>query len=423
MSLQRTAGNQATTAYLQRHEIGSQPTVDAGTADMAATEPPAGKGPAKPKSKGQPAMSLASATTALNKAYGTVHTMTPPTLILTDKKGILAAYDAECIALGCTTIDKKTKASRPWKKGDADPGIEGFQSLQFPGRIYVNKITVLPTATAHELLHWNTAAGFRAAVGEAINEGATEFLAIKAVAAAGLPTVGPSKAVAYPGQVTAVKSLMQVVGEAAVTNAYFNGAQVLIDAYEALMPGAFAALKGTGGLSTGSMMALLVPRTVPQKVALISTRINISSTPADLAAVEAIAASDPAESAAVRAGAAPHLAEVIDAILGSATVDAAALDLTRRMSASSASDVAVTRRTCAPHLEELCTRRLRGWITDAGIDLVLALFGLPYADQPGLRIALAPMMPSVHSGAQRARLCAGLGLPPPSKMAVLGGFF
>jgi hypothetical protein len=117
-----------------------------------------------------------------------------------------------------------------WVSGDAQrrsPGLDGFA---WGGVVYVNGQTTLVTATAHEMLHNNTAAGFRAAVGEAINEGCTEYLAKLALRAAGVPTAAGTTA--YPTQVSIVEALVAFVGESVVKRAYFGGVEPLIQAYE-----------------------------------------------------------------------------------------------------------------------------------------------------------------------------------------------
>jgi hypothetical protein len=116
--------------------------------------------------------------------------------------------------------------------------LDGFADK---GTVYVNQTTTLATATAHEMLHNNTAAGFRAAVGETINEGSTEYLALKALKDSSIPL---STGVAYPNEVAFVTKLIGLVTEATLISAYFGGANTLIDAFDKKQgTGKFASMK------------------------------------------------------------------------------------------------------------------------------------------------------------------------------------
>ena len=173
------------------------------------------------------AMSLAGAQSILTGAFGDVHAIVPGSIqILPGRAGLWAKYDEVCIAGHITNPDTGVA----WAAGDAQvasPGLEGFA---WEGIVYVNADTPLVTATAHEMLHNNTAAGFRAAVGEAVNEGCTEYLAKKALTAAGVAT--PVGATAYPTQVDIVTRLISFTNEASLIASYFNGPEGLRLAYE-----------------------------------------------------------------------------------------------------------------------------------------------------------------------------------------------
>ena len=104
---------------------------------------------------------------------------------------------------------------------------EGFQ---WKGVVYVNGKTTLVTATVHEMLHLNTAADFRAKVGETFNEGTTEYLARKALKASGVTVPATT---AYPDQIKLTELLIALVGEDILTKAYFEGVDSLVKAYEA----------------------------------------------------------------------------------------------------------------------------------------------------------------------------------------------
>lgn len=315
----------------------------------------------RPRALRNEAMALATAEAALSRSYGRIRRIVTVPVTILDHAGILRAYDDDCIARGVLFTDPRTGATRPWRRGDADPGIEGF-ALTDRSRIYVQSDTTLPTATAHELLHANTAADFRGAVGEAINEGTTEHLAIKALTAAGLPTMGPTGAQAYSGQVTAVQQLISVLGEDTLISAYFGGAASLVSAYEALMPHTFAALRGSGTLDTAHMAALLVPRTTAQKIALVRERLALERPDAaDMAAIRAICSSDAAQIPEIRSAVAPRIVSLANSLLD-------------------------------------------GWVSDADLDCIDRLDRLPITDRGALAAALEPRAISLTSLGQRMRL-------------------
>jgi hypothetical protein len=202
------------------------------------------------------AMSLAGAQAILQGVYGDVHTIVAGSIqILNGRAALWAKYDEVCIAAHLTNPTTR----QPWAAGDSqrrDPGLEGFA---WGGVVYVNAETPLVTATAHEMLHNNTAAGFRAAVGEAINEGCTEFLAKRALYDAGVNT--PAEATAYPTQVDIVNRLVSFVGVDKVISAYFGGANTFISAYETArnLTGSWGALKtAADSLNVATVASLLV---------------------------------------------------------------------------------------------------------------------------------------------------------------------
>lgn len=188
-------------------------------------------------------MSLSRAQEVLTQSFGTVHTIVPGNIqILDGRAALYAAYDR--INLGRNNT--YASPARPWQNGDAQqyiPGLEGFADTS-SGTVYINKNSVLPTVTTHEMLHMNTAPDFRAAVGETINEGTTEHLAKKAMTAAGVSTVGFEGAEAYPRQQEFTRKLIDVVGESVLIQAYFNGSATLIRTYEMFYgPGMWSMLK------------------------------------------------------------------------------------------------------------------------------------------------------------------------------------
>src|SRR6185437_3802965 len=136
------------------------------------------------------AMSLATAQKVLTGAYGGVKTIVPGSIvILADQPACAAKYDEVCIAGHIKRPDGSDWKAGDCAKDDAAAGVLN-QGFAWGGVVYVNGKTTLVTATAHEILHNNTAAGYRTAMGETFNEGSTEYLARKAVAAAGVTVPG-----------------------------------------------------------------------------------------------------------------------------------------------------------------------------------------------------------------------------------------
>jgi hypothetical protein len=176
------------------------------------------------------AMSLAAAESILQGQFGGLKKIVPGAIvILADQPACAAKYDEVCIADHLTNPD----TGQPWATGDkakmdAKQGVL-VQGFAWKGVVYVNGKTDLVTATAHEILHNNTAADFRGKVGETFNEGVTEYLARKALKASGVKV--PS-VTAYPTQVKLTKLLIAFVGEDTVQKAYFGGADSLIKAFE-----------------------------------------------------------------------------------------------------------------------------------------------------------------------------------------------
>jgi hypothetical protein len=187
------------------------------------------------------AMSLAGAESILQGQYGGLKKIVPGTIvILADQPACAAKYDEVCIADHLTNPD----TGQPWApgdcaKGDAKQGVL-TQGFAWKGVVYVNGKTDLVTATAHEILHNNTAGDFRGKVGETFNEGVTEYLARKALKASGVKV--PS-VTAYPTQVKLTKLLIAFVGEDTVQKAYFGGADSLIKAFEDKSATTWATLK------------------------------------------------------------------------------------------------------------------------------------------------------------------------------------
>lgn len=271
-AVQRLAGNRATahaiasrprTNRIQRHSEGTElPNKDQQVQeidDKARATPSSAtrtkkeekdqKGEAKKEGKAfqkkqkltPGAMSLAAAQSILQGQFGGTKDIVPGTIvILADQPACAAKYDEIQIARGVLRPDGSAWAMGDCAKDDAAEGVltQGFAEA---GIVYVNGETTLVTTTAHEILHNNVGAGFRAAVGETFNEGVTELLARRALKASGVKV--PS-VTAYPDQVKFTEKLEKLVGEKVLTDAYFNGAPGLITKFEELKGvGTFATLK------------------------------------------------------------------------------------------------------------------------------------------------------------------------------------
>ena len=177
------------------------------------------------------AMSLASAQKILQGAFGGLKDIVPGSIqILADQPACAAKYDEVCIAGGVKRPDGSAWKAGDCAKDDAAAGVL-TQGFAWGGVVYVNGKTTLVTATAHEILHNNTAGGFRAKVGETLNEGCTELLARRALSVAGITV--PS-ITAYPEQVKFTVRLQGVVGQQTIVDAYFGGADKLVKKFEEL---------------------------------------------------------------------------------------------------------------------------------------------------------------------------------------------
>ena len=276
-SLQRALGNRATARVIgrriQRHPEGealplvgeqvgeieakasaapveaSAAPVEAPAATRTKQEEAAQQGEAKKTGKAfqktqkltPGAMSLAGAQTILQGAFGGVKDIVPGTVVvLADQPACAAKYDEVCIADGIQRPDGSAWQPGDCAKDDAAAGVQ-TEGFAWKGVVYVNGKTTLVTATAHEILHNNTAAGFRGKVGETFNEGITELLARRALKQAGVKV--PS-VTAYPDQVKFTEKLQKLVGESVIMGAYFGGADTLIAKYEQLKgAGTWATLK------------------------------------------------------------------------------------------------------------------------------------------------------------------------------------
>ena len=235
----------ATPAPAENESTAPPPAVQPPAVDSADTTPtaPAAPTPAPATPVAGATLQLAYSQNALQQAFGGV--AAKPIIqgnitIVVGEAAILAAYDTANIGR------HNAVTNAPWVAGDAvrnfknqGSRLNGFADA---GRIWIDSTTTDPTTTVHEMLHINTASTFRATVGEVINEGMTERLAVQAVSAQGSSVVGSENT--YAPQRNVVNKLIAIVGERTMQQAYFNGGQTFIEVYNRLMgSNSFTALK------------------------------------------------------------------------------------------------------------------------------------------------------------------------------------
>ncbi len=223
-----TSGTTATTGATGTTTTGgtTPPTTDAGaTTDATPTTTTPPPVPSSPFF-----MELSRAQEILQDLYGTTHTIVPGNMIVLDnREAIWEKYDE--VSQGRNNI--YVTPNRPWADGDAQVafpfGLNGFADA---GTVYINRMTSSPTTTIHEMLHLNTATGFRAAVGEIVNEGTTQLLTVKALRAA---NVAIPATIPYQDEMGVAEDLAALVGESVLTQAYFGGAASLIAAVDSAL--------------------------------------------------------------------------------------------------------------------------------------------------------------------------------------------
>jgi hypothetical protein len=110
------------------------------------------------------------------------------------------------------------------------------------------------------MLHGNTADGFRAAMGDPLNEGCTQMLAVRALLAANVP---PPDSIPYEDEMRVADTLAELVGIATGEAAYFSGG--------ASIAALVAAVDGAHGAGTlANVKAACDGRNFPQAVNLLS---------------------------------------------------------------------------------------------------------------------------------------------------------
>jgi hypothetical protein len=269
----------------------------------------AAEGPTAPAPATTLAMDSPTAQRILTENFGSVTTIVPvTTILLDDNAATWTRYDE--VNRGRT--NPFVTPNRPWRDGDAQAaypaGLNGFAD---GGTIYVNKQTTSPTTTCHEMLHSNTAADFRGKVGEAINEGATQYLTIKALTAEGIALPA---SIPYATQVGIVRKLVDVVGEGILISAYFGGADPLIAAFNSLQGASmFTVLKiflDAQEWSTAEIF--LTPPSTQQRIRAINALLDFWVGDADLDQIESIvSAAGDSDLAAIREGVKPNITTIM----------------------------------------------------------------------------------------------------------------
>jgi hypothetical protein len=202
LALQRTAGNTAVRAMLAREDdeetagtAVADPKPEAASADATKEEPKASpettkaepEHPAPPKLE----MDLASGEKVLTNAFGTVKKIVPGKIEIHPLAGFKAAYDK---------IYGKTPYA--WDTYVV-PKFGGLNGFAYNGVNYINSDSAGLHTVVHEMLHNNTAPDWRAAVGDDVNEGATEILT--QVACKKLNVEAPT---CYPGESPVVQAML-----------------------------------------------------------------------------------------------------------------------------------------------------------------------------------------------------------------------
>ena len=205
-----------------------------------------GKGKTPPPAPAKPAyLDLSQAQAALQKSYGSVKAITTGKIEFLDSQDeAWTKYDDLCVAGNVGN----PKTHQPWKAGDAKIAYPfGLNGFNWEGTSYINKASALSTTTPHEMMHGNTAPGFRSAVGETLNEGCTQWLTIQALNAANIPLPA---SIPYAGEVSVAQALVDLVGSAKLTDAYLNGGGAIAALTKAvddtLGDGTFAKAKAAG---------------------------------------------------------------------------------------------------------------------------------------------------------------------------------
>jgi hypothetical protein len=308
-----TAAPETPSSPTAPEQTSSTPAADQATVTPAA---PTGSGPAPATPVAGATLQLAYSQSALQSAFGGVATrpiIQGNITIVSGEAAILAAYDTANLGR------HNAVTNAPWVVGDAkrnfkDQGsrLNGFADA---GRIWIDSTTTDPTTTVHEMLHINTASTFRATVGEVINEGMTERLAVQAVRAQGDSIVGSENT--YAPQRASVEKLIGIVGERTMQTAYFNGGQTFIEAYNRIMgSNSFTALKRLLDPLPPNYTAadaVMQPPSATQRIAAINALLDWWVSDNDLTVVQAVfSAASESDKATIRTAIQPRITSLSD---------------------------------------------------------------------------------------------------------------
>jgi len=173
------------------------------------------KGRKKPKKVQKKLIGKAKSVAILQEAYGDIKKISGGTVVWLGQAEFEAAYEQ---------IYGKTKWA--WDKYVV-PMFGNLEGFAYKRTNYINKDIATVDVVPHEMLHNNATQGWIEYAGSNITEGATEYLTIKAVKAAGYkPTHS------YPNQEKVIRKLVKVVGEDTLMNAYFKNILVIIKAVD-----------------------------------------------------------------------------------------------------------------------------------------------------------------------------------------------
>jgi len=187
----------------------------------------------KPQKISPGAVGLAAAGAILGRSYSRVRKISPGTVVILGSQQACAnRFDAACIAAGVTRPD-----GTPWQSGDCDRDdaetAVQTQGFAWNGVVYVSAESMIVPTTQHEMLHTNAASGFQARVGGVLNEGISELLTLQSLRQVGIRMPG---ATAYPLEVRIASLLAAKLGIDVIKRAYFEGVEVMVQAYLKKVP-------------------------------------------------------------------------------------------------------------------------------------------------------------------------------------------
>lgn len=231
------SGIHSAAVTLQRDDdevTGTTTTATATTpAPTTASEPPKVE-PPKAKAEPEDPLAKSKALKIITDTFGGVKKgLTEGAVEVLSLADFKAAYD-KIYGAGPYAWDKYIK-----------PKFGGLEGFAYNNVNYINRdeATTNIGTVVHEMLHNNTAADWRAVVGNQFDEGTTEFLSLEACNAAKAP-YGKS----YPDQLSCVEGLIAAgLPVADLRTAYLvgGGQKLLADWFNATMEGAWADFKAS----------------------------------------------------------------------------------------------------------------------------------------------------------------------------------